>query len=99
MSIAEYVYQSAKYATIDVSPFEAIYSYNPEISMRLEDESRPEEVPAVKECIADIHKLREELKERWRKASDTQAKAYNKKQKPMSFNIGDLIILSTKNLK
>ena len=62
--MAEYIYQSAKHAIIGVSPFEAMYGYNLEISMRLEDESRPEEVPAVKERIADIHKLREELKER-----------------------------------
>lgn len=99
LAMAEYVYHNAKHSTTGVSPFMLMYGYNPEIHVRLEDEKHEEEVPAAKEKIEAISKLRKELEQRWQRAIDSQVKAYNKKHKPISFNVGDLVMLSTKNLK
>ena len=97
--VAEFVYQQSEHSTIGCSPFYAMYGYNPTFEVSIEDDPPEGEVPAAKERVKEIHALREDLVKRWQSLAESQAKTYNKKHKAQSFQEGDLVMLSTKNLK
>ena len=59
---------------------------------------RVSRVPSAEERVARMHRDRDRLTERLRKAVEWQANAYNKHHQPMTFKKGDLVLLSTKNL-
>lgn len=99
LPLAEFVHNSCTHSTTGVSPFKALYGYDPEIRFEVEDDIDRERVPAARERIKGLHELRSELAKQWLKASETQANSYNKKHKPKDFNTGDLVLLSAKNLK
>ena len=99
LSIAEFAYRQAVHATIGCSPFKAMYGYDPELELRLEDETAEGEVPAAKERVKEIDSIRQTLVKRWQSVLDSQAKYYNKKHQQQEFQQGDLVLLSAKNLK
>ena len=76
-----------------------MYGYHPEIHYEVEDNSTVERVPKAKDRVRRLHEMRNLLAQRLEHAVAQQAKYYNRKHKPMSFAVGDLIMLSTKNLK
>ncbi len=99
LPVAEYVYQNAENKTLGCNPFYAMMGYNPEFELSTEDGTPRGEVPAAKERIKEIFALREKLEERWRSVVEWSARSYNKKHQAQSFNEGDLVMLSAKNLK
>jgi hypothetical protein len=99
LSMAEFAYNNAHQSSIKMSPFYAVYGYQPFMRFQLMDYSRTETVPNARERIERLHQAREELETRWETAKAQQAKYYNKRHSPMTFNIGDLVLLSTKNLR
>ena len=106
LSLTEYIYSNASYSSIGYSLFYAIYSYNPDFYINIKDSS-PEEggpaiserVSAVKEQVQWLDELYISLIDWWQSIIKLYAKFYNKKHKSKKFNIEDLIILLTKNLK
>ena len=76
-----------------------MYSYDPEVLISIEDNAARERVPAAEERVKRLHKFREKLEKRWQDAMESSAKYYNKTHKPITFNKGDLVMLSAKNLK
>lgn len=99
LSIAEFAYQQSEHKTLGCSPFYAMYAYNPVLELTTEDSDPKREVPAPKERAKEIHALRDALAERWHRLAASQAKTYNKKHQSQEFKEGDLVMLSTKNLK
>ena len=99
LPIAQYVYQVSEQSTLGCSPFYCMYGYNPSIQYEIEGDLAEERVPAARERVEQLHEFRLQLEERWKHVSETQAKYYNNKHTPMEFNVGDLVMLSTKNLK
>ena len=98
LPLAEFAYQNGTQTSIGCSPFYAMYGYHPTIHY-VEDDSRKGEVPAAKERVKRIHGIREALAQRWENVVATQAKYYDKKHKPQSYRVGDLVMLSTRNLQ
>ena len=55
-------------------------------------------MPAAKERVKHIHNICEALKQRYQTVVDSQARYYDAKHQPQTYNVGDLVMLSTKNL-
>lgn len=99
LAFAEFAYNSSKQAVICTSPFFACYGFTPHIHFNVEDNAHRGEVLAAREHAERIEKMRKSMADCWQEASKLQARAYNRRHKPMSFKKGDLVMLTTKNLK
>src|SRR5271156_3180300 len=77
----------------------ALYSYNPELRFDIEDAATKGETLAACDRILRLQELRERLKEELLKSQERQAKYYNQKHQPKLFKRGDLVKLSTRNLR
>lgn len=99
LATAMYACNNSYNATTGMTPAEVLLGYSPDFRIRVEDDTIVEGVPAARARIDKLQRLRERLKEQWRKAVESQAKHYNKKHKAMQFKCGDLVALSTKNLR
>ena len=75
-----------------------MYGYHPEIRYEVEDNFPEGEVPSAKDRVEQLQSLREGLEERLKKAAEYQANYYNKNHKPREFAVGELVLLSTRNL-
>jgi transposase InsO family protein len=96
---AEYACNNAINASTGKSPFMILMAYSPDFRLRTEVGPLQEEVPAAEARIEKLKTLRNQLEEHWRKASKSQAKSYNERHKPFGFKRGDLVMLSTRNIK
>ena len=99
LPLAEFAYNNGTQASIGCSPFYAMYAYHPEVRFEVEGNSRKEEVPAAKDRVKIIYDICEALLQRWENVIKSQAKYYDAKHKPKTYNVGDLVMLSTKNLR
>jgi hypothetical protein len=100
---AEFVCNNAVNATIGISPFEALMGYQPTISRRIEGDAsgerkRPRHPNAV-ERVQKLQELRTQLERHWAEAVESHKRYYDKKHKPTTFDKGQLVLLSTRNLK
>jgi len=55
-------------------------------------------VPAAKNRVKQLHEAHEKLLKQWESAVASQVKAYNQRHKLKTYNKGDLVLLSMKNL-
>ena len=99
LSEAEFAINNSISATTGISPFMALYGYNTEISAGVVDEPPGREVPATHERVEHLHAVREKLRDRWQHAVAAQQKWHNRKHKPLQMRPGDLVGLSTRNLR
>ena len=99
LPLAEFAYMNSEHSTLGISPFYCMYGYNPDINFEPEDRPIGEEIPAAKDRVKSLHEMRLTLADRWRRITESSQKAYNKKHDPKSYNVGDLVMLNTKNLK
>jgi hypothetical protein len=99
LPIAEFAYNNAYRNDLNTSPFYTVLGYHPSFRYDAGDSAFEGEVPAAKERIQRIHDLRESFQKRLEQASQSRAIYYNKKHQPMKFKKGDLVLVSTKNLR
>ena len=99
LPMAEFAYHQVKHELTGMSPFEAMYGYNPEFELRAEGDTSKREVPAATQRVEKLISLRESLRQRWKDAQESRAKYYNKHYKPIVFKKNELVLLLTKNLK
>jgi transposase InsO family protein len=94
---AEFAYNNSRNATTGLTPFFALYGYNPDISIC---EGRPkDDIPAASERLAELQRVRKEMESAWSKAVATQATYYNRHRTPKSFAVGDMVYLVGKNIR
>ena len=96
---AEYTYNNSRSSSTQITPFMALYGYNPELRFDIEDNINQGEVPAAHNRILHLKELRDRLKEELLKSQERQAKYYNQRHQLKLFKQGNLVKLSTRNLR
>ena len=96
---AKYAYNNSQSSSTQITPFRALYGYDPELRFDIEDNINQGEVPAARNRILRLKELRDRLKEELLKSQERQAKYYNQRHQPMLFKHGNLVKLSTRNLR
>jgi RNase H-like domain found in reverse transcriptase/Reverse transcriptase (RNA-dependent DNA polymerase)/Integrase zinc binding domain/Chromo (CHRromatin Organisation MOdifier) domain len=99
LHVAEFAYNDSKNSTLGVTPFEALMGYRPTFQYHIARETHDSDPPEAAQRIKKICELRETLMKRWESAVETQARSYNRHHKPIAFAPGDMVLLSTQNLK
>jgi hypothetical protein len=95
--VAEFACNATKNATIGVSPFMALYGYEP--ALRFHFAGGTHEGTEPYDRLKRLSELRDALSRKWETAVATQAREYNKRHKPRAFEAGELVILSTRDLR
>ena len=96
---AEYAYNNLTHIVTEVSPFYALYGINPELAWDVGSDNSKGEAPAARECAEQMIAIREPLQECLRTAAEVQAKYYNKSHMAKTYNVRDMVLLLTKNIK
>ena len=96
---AKYAYNNSTHAITGVSPFYALYSINPELAWDVGGNNPKEEAPTACESTEQMIAIRELLQECLQTAAEAQAKYYNKSHMAKTYNVGDMVLLLTKNIK
>lgn len=99
LPMAEFAYMNSHHSSIGTTPFFLMYGYHPEIRYELEDESIEGRIPSANERVKKLQLARDEAAERLHRAQESQTKYYNQNHKPQEYNVGQLVMLATKNLK
>src|SRR5436189_1329003 len=96
---AEYTYNNSRNSSTKITPFKALYGYDPELQFDVKDATTQGEAPAAHDRILQLQELRDRLKEELIQSQEQQAKYYNQRHQPKLFKCGNLIKLSTRNLR
>jgi len=96
---AEYSYNNSRSSSTKITPFRALYGYDPELRFDVEDAATPGEAPAARDRVLRLQELRERLKEELLQSQERQAKYYNQRHQPKLFKRGNLVKLTTRNLR
>lgn len=95
---AEFNHNNAVNSTTKVSPFFALMGYHPR-AIDYVQSSRKNLTEGVRERLAKITETRRRMAEAWQFAQERQAKYHNARRKPIEFEIGAYVGLSTKNFR
>lgn len=98
LPVAQFAYNNILHSTLGKSPFLCMFGE----TARWEDVIRDDkdtEVPAARTRAIDLAAVRGKLEAQVKKAADAQARYYNTKHKPQSYKVGDMVYLSSKNIK
>ena len=96
---AMFAYNNSYNHSLQMTPFKCVFGYDPELRIDVADDVPKGEIPSAKERVQRLYELRKQLQEHVIKAQEHQAKYYNQRHKPMEFKRGQLVKLSTRNLK
>ena len=96
---AEYVYNNSTHAVIGILPFYTLYSINPKLAWDIKGNTPKKEVPAAHEYAKQMITIREPLQKCLQTAAKMQVKYYNKSHMVKIYNIKDIVLLLTKNIK
>ena len=96
---AEFAYNNSRSSSTKITPFMALYGYNPELRIDVVDTVTPGETPAARDRVVRLQELRNRLQEELLKSQERQAKYYNQRHQPKLFKRNDLVKLSTRNLR
>jgi len=97
LGTAKFTYNNKIHAATKVSPFKANYSQDPRIGF---EGRRKGKYKVARKFVEKIKKIQEKAKAVLKKAQEEMKKFTNKKQKEgEEYKVGDLVLLSTKDLK
>ena len=97
MGTAEFVYNNKVYAATKTSLFKANYSHDPKMGF---EGRRKGKYKAVEKVVERMRKIQEEVKAALGKAQEEIKKFANRKRREEEeYRVGDLVLLSMKDLK
>ncbi len=101
LSSAEFTYNNIRNFSTKITPFKALYGYDPDLRIDIspEDSTIKGEAPAAHDRITRLTELRQQLRDHLLQSQERQAKYYNQRHQPKLFKRGDLVKLSTRNLR
>ena len=94
---AEFAYNRSYNPLLRCSPFELVYGENPELGFEGPKEKRNLFTP--EERLKRLVDVSEAHQKHWKKRADDMTKTYNRKHEPMTFKIGDPVMIQTKDLR
>ena len=95
----ELVINSLLNQIIGFSPFYLNYGYEPVTLIQLIKDDEEIKTESIGSFVSRIKSDWEPTRENLKKSVDLRAKCYNKKHKDIEFDTGELVLLSTRNLK
>jgi hypothetical protein len=96
---AEFAYNNSRNSTTGETPSKVLMGYQPEVRLDLADETHAGGVPGVHARLQKLEELRHRATGHWRYAVEAQAKHYDKRHQPMEFHVGQLVMMSTRNMR
>ena len=96
---AKYAYNNSQSSSTRITPFKALYGYDLELRVDIEDNIHQGVALVARDRILHLKELRDRLKEELLQSQERQAKYYNQRHQPMLFKRGNLVKLSTRNLR
>ena len=97
LEMAEFMYNNKKHTATQISPFEANYGLSPRMGF---EGRRGKRFEVAEEFTEKIKQVQEEVKVVLEKAQEKMRKyADRKRREGIEFKVGDLVLLSTKELK
>ena len=96
----EFAYNSSPSSSTHLSPFLVNYGFEPAtpISLSSSQKAEPSTVPAVKKFLEDLTMLRDKAAKTIQQAQNSQKQYADKKQRDITFNEGDQVLLSSANI-
>ena len=97
LEIAEFAYNNKAHSSTQTTPFKANYRQNPRMGF---EERKKEKYEGAKKFIEKMKEIQEEARAALGKAQDGMKKYADKKKGEVdNYKVGDLVMLSTKDLK
>jgi chemotaxis protein CheY-P-specific phosphatase CheC len=96
LALTEFSYNNSLQASTGFSPFYTNYGYNPTFTLNLRT---PVSTPSAKAYAESLRSIHDQLIDNLKSAQDHQARYYDAKHKPMSFNVGDKVWLLSTNIR
>ena len=97
LGIAEFAYNNKTHSSTKVSPFKANYGQDPRMGFEMRRKGKYE---GVEKFITKIKEIQEEAKAALEKAQEEMKKYADRKRAEVDeYKVGDLVMLSTKDLK
>jgi hypothetical protein len=97
LPLAEYTYNSSLHASTKMTPFFALYGYDPPLDLSCE--LTPELPPTTSEYVASLQETHEVVKQELMLAQNDARKFADRKRTYQEFKEGDLVYLNRKNIK
>ena len=99
LPMAQYVYNHSKHATIGTSPAEALMGFRGDMAIDVAEEYPEGSAPDALQRAEGMGIRRQNLRETLDQAFETQKRYYDKRHQPMSFKVGDWVMLKARNLR
>jgi len=99
LPLAMFVYNNTVHSSTGMTPMEALTAVRGDLRINVDVDLPAGNAPQAKERAEALKAMREGLKEVLTRATNAQKEQYDKRHKAMSFKIGDMVMIRTKNFR
>ena len=96
---AEYACNQSENATTGSVPFDEVYRFSPTMRRNLAGEPPARQSHAAIQKFEELSQANSIATDLWAQAQSEWAKYYNRKHKSKTYKVGDLVLLSSKNIR